>query len=167
MMSSHEPGGSGAGVCVVRVGEERFCVDTLAVREILDGREPQPVPLAPAFLCGLVFYRGEVLAVVGLRALLGMAAARSCGSIVVVSCHESNEPFGMMVDEVEEVISVPQGAIEPNPQTLGERRRQICGGVYKLQSGIMARLEPERLQPGRWPELGPGTEGKQHARFNC
>jgi hypothetical protein len=61
-------------LCSLYAGSEMFGIDTRKIREVLGERELQRVPMSPAFIAGVVPYRGEVLTTVDLRALLGMAA---------------------------------------------------------------------------------------------
>ena len=49
-----------------------FGIDTTGDSRGAGSRAPQRVPLAPAYIAGVMPYRGEVLTTVSLRALLGM-----------------------------------------------------------------------------------------------
>jgi purine-binding chemotaxis protein CheW len=57
--------------------------------------------------------------------------------------------FGLLVDSVGEVLTVPAADFEPNPSTLDETRRDLIAGAYKLQNALMVMLDPERLDPVR------------------
>lgn len=59
-------------VCSVRLGQTLFGVPIRHILEIVGSARPQPVPLAPGFVGGLVHYRGDVLTTVSLRQLLAM-----------------------------------------------------------------------------------------------
>src|SRR5580658_9417385 len=61
-------------MCSVRVGTTLFGVPIKHILEIVGGARPQPVPLAPGYVGGLVHYRGDVLTTVSLRHLLDMPA---------------------------------------------------------------------------------------------
>ena len=63
-------------VCSVRLGKTLFGVPITHILEIVGAARPQPVPLAPAYVGGLVHYRGDVLTTVSLRQLLAPSAAR-------------------------------------------------------------------------------------------
>ncbi len=54
------------------------------ILEIVGAARPQPVPLAPAFVGGLVHYRGDVLTTVSLRQLLGMPPRDGAQDILVL-----------------------------------------------------------------------------------
>ncbi len=58
--------------CTVRLGGSTFGVPITHILEIVGAARPQPVPLAPVFVGGLVHYRGDVLTTVSLRQLLGL-----------------------------------------------------------------------------------------------
>lgn len=62
----------GIEMCSVRAEETIFALPIMRILEILGAPAIQPVPLAPAYIGGIVHYCGEVLTAVCLRSLLGM-----------------------------------------------------------------------------------------------
>jgi purine-binding chemotaxis protein CheW len=134
-------------MCSVRLGQTLFGVPISHILEIVGSARPQPVPLAPSFVGGLVHYRGDVLTTVSLRQLLGMPPKDGTQDILVLEC--SSGCFGLLVDSVGEVLTVSSADHEPNPSILDERRRALFAGAYKLQGSLMVMLDPERLDPMR------------------
>jgi purine-binding chemotaxis protein CheW len=134
-------------MCSVRVGTALFGVPIPHILEIVGSARPQPVPLAPAFVGGLVHYRGDVLTTVSLRRLLELPPREGTQDLLVLE--SAGGCFGLLVDSVGEVLSVSPSDYEPNPCTMDERRRALFGGAYKLKSGLLAMLDPERLDPMR------------------
>ena len=57
--------------------------------------------------------------------------------------------FGLLVDSVVEVLTLPAADHEPNPSTLDENRKDLFAGAYKLKGGLLVMLNPERLDPIR------------------
>ena len=55
--------------------------------------------------------------------------------------------FGLLVDEVCEVMSVLPADFESNPSTLDDRRRPLFAGAYKLSKALLVMLDPDRLDP--------------------
>jgi purine-binding chemotaxis protein CheW len=137
-------------MCSVRLGDTLFGVPITHILEIVGGARPQPVPLAPSYVGGLVHYRGDVLTTVSLRQLLGMPPKEGKQDILVLEC--SGGCFGLLVDSVSEVLTVSSADYEPNPSILDERRRALFGGAYKLQNSLLVMLDPERLDPMRLSE---------------
>jgi purine-binding chemotaxis protein CheW len=134
-------------MCSVRVGKGLFGIPITHILEIVGGARPQPVPLAPPFIGGLVHYRGDVLTTVSLRQLLDLPPKEGSQDILVVE--SSGGCFGLLVDSVGEVLTVSSVDFEPNPSTVDERRRMLFGGACKLKDGLMVMLDPERLDPMR------------------
>jgi purine-binding chemotaxis protein CheW len=134
-------------MCSVRLGQTLFGVPITHILEIVGGARPQPVPLAPNFVGGLVHYRGDVLTTVSLRQLLGLPPKDGPQDILVLE--SSSGCFGLLVDSVGEVLTVSSADHEPNPSTLDERRRALFAGAYKLKDSLMVMLDPEQLDPMR------------------
>ena len=51
-----------------RIGEQEFCVDIMAVREIRGWTPATPLPHAPSFVRGVINLRGAVLPIIDLGA---------------------------------------------------------------------------------------------------
>jgi purine-binding chemotaxis protein CheW len=146
-------------MCSVRVGQTLFGLPITHILEIVGNTRPQAVPLAPAFVGGLIHYRGDVLTTVSLRQLLGLAtqsvAVRKGGKMSLEGHHDilvlesSGGCFGLLVDSVGEVLTVSSADHEPNPCILEERRRALFAGAYKLKEGLLVMLDPECLDPLR------------------
>ncbi|HVU46119.1 MAG TPA: chemotaxis protein CheW [Terracidiphilus sp.] len=134
-------------VCSVRLGQTLFGVPIQHILEIVGTTRPQPVPLAPGFVGGLVHYRGDVLTTVSLRQLLAMPPKEGTQDILVME--GAAGCFGLLVDSVGEVLTVSPADYEPNPSILDEQRRVYLAGAYKLRDCLLVMLDPERVDPVR------------------
>jgi purine-binding chemotaxis protein CheW len=140
-------------LCSMFAGEESFGIDTRKIREVLGERELQPVPMSPSFIAGVVPYRGEVLTTVNLRALLGMEKGGG-NCVLVMEDDEGAERFGLVVDAVGGVVTVSRRTLEANPCTLEARGKWLFDGAYKMETGLMVQLDPQKLRPTRLSETG-------------
>ncbi|MGA2352536.1 MAG: chemotaxis protein CheW [Terracidiphilus sp.] len=134
-------------MCTVRLGSSLFGVPITHILEIVGSARPQPVPLAPIFVGGLVHYRGDVLTTVSLRQLLGLPPKEGRQDLLVLE--SSGGIFGLLVDSVGEVLTVSSADHEPNPSILDERRRALFAGAYKLKDSLLVMLDPDQLEPMR------------------
>ena len=133
-------------VCSIRLGDGLYGLPISHILEIVGDTKPQSVPLAPAFVGGLVHYRGEVLTTVCARQLLGMPLLEDkVPDLLVVE--SANGCFGLIVDSVREVLTVSQEDFEPNPSTIMERSKAFFAGTYKLKDKLMVMLDPVRIHP--------------------
>ena len=146
--------GDTVSICSLRVGTGLFGIDTRQIREVLGSTVPRRVPLAPPYIAGVLPYRGDVLTTVCFRALLGLEKDSKTNCVLVFGDEQSEERFGLMVDGIGGVIAVEPSALEANPSGLDERSQELFDGAYKLPSGLMVRLDPQRLRPSRLAESG-------------
>lgn len=137
-------------VCSVRLEQTLYGVPITHILEIIGSARPQPVPLAPGFVGGLVHYRGDVLTTVSLRHLLGLPPKQGSQAILVLE--SPSGCFGLLVDSVGEVLNIPAADFESNPSTLEESRKELFAGTFKLKDKLLVLLDPERLDPIRLAE---------------
>lgn len=144
-----------ASLCSMFAGEETFGIDTSKIREVLGKRELERVPMAPAFVAGVVPYRGDVLTTVNFRALLGLPENPETGCVLVLDDDSGGqERFGLMVDGVGGVVTVQHKMLEANPCTLDSKCKWLFDGAYKLEGGLLIQLDPQKLRPSRLAETG-------------
>ncbi|MBS1798969.1 MAG: chemotaxis protein CheW [Acidobacteria bacterium] len=156
--SIHDDGNS-SSLCSMYAGDESFGIDTSKIREVLGKRELERVPMAPAFVAGVVPYRGDVLTAVSFRALLGLPDSAKAGCVLVLEDEEGQERFGLVVDAVGGVVTVNRNMLEANPCTLEARCKWLFDGAYKMQTGLMVQLDPQKLRPSRLAETEMFSQG--------
>jgi len=144
----------GISMCSLMSGGRLFGIDTRAIREVLGKVAMNRVPLAPAYVGGVIAYRGEVVTALSLRALLGQPAGAAQSCVLVLDGDEDEERFGLIVDRVGGVVMVRRAAMSANPSTLDEASRALFGGAFRTPDGLLVQLNPERLRPSRIAETG-------------
>jgi len=124
-----------------------YGLDAAAIREIIPLPELTPVAEAPSHIAGLLNLRGEVLAVLDLDARLGLPPHRPRPGDIVVVAQFEGVTFGMIVDEVREVLAVSDAALGPVPAYAGdaEPRTRFITAMARLGEEIVAILGVDRL----------------------
>ncbi len=101
------------------VEKESFAINILDVKEIIEITNVTRVPLTPDYIHGVINLRGNVVPVIDLSARLKHRCAevskRSCIVLVEVEVPEGSQLIGMLVDEVREILEIPQANIQPAP----------------------------------------------------
>jgi purine-binding chemotaxis protein CheW len=151
---SHQEGDESISLCSMFVGDESFGIDTRKIREVLGKRELERVPMAPAFVAGVVPYRGDVLTAVSFRTLLGLPWNAETGCVLVLEDDDGQERFGLLIDSVGGVVTASRRMFEANPCTLEPRCKWLFDGSYKMAAGLMVQLDPQKLRPSRLVESG-------------
>jgi|TARA_R100000049_G_C1955744_1_gene110084 purine-binding chemotaxis protein CheW len=145
------------------LGKQTFGIDMASLIEIREWEEPTPLPSVPAYIKGVTNLRGHVVPVVGLSERLGwepsVLHARSC--ILVVNI--DGKHAGFLVDEVADIVSVADSAIQPAPEVevaeisvirglveIGQRSQE--SSEHKDQI-MVSLLDLEKLSPTRHLDL--------------
>ncbi|MDD2760379.1 MAG: chemotaxis protein CheW [Methylomonas sp.] len=101
------------------VDQESFAINILDVKEIIEIANVTHVPLTPDYIHGVINLRGNVVPVIDLSARLKHRCAevskRSCIVLVEVDAMDNTQLIGMLVDEVREILEIPQANIQPAP----------------------------------------------------
>lgn len=124
-----------------RIGEQDFCIDIMNVREIRRWSPPTALPHAPDHVLGLVNLRGTVLPVIDLARRLGLGEgdAGVAGRKVVIVAMLGERVFGLVVDAVSDILSVPAEAMRPVPAIGDVPDAGVVQGIAAL-GGRMIRL---------------------------
>jgi purine-binding chemotaxis protein CheW len=108
---------------------ERYAIETRFITRVVRLTDFTPVPGTPEFLGGVLNLRGEILALIDLRAYFGIASTGLTDlSRILVLGLERNE-FGIMADRVEEVSTLRVDEVLETPVTLpgGGGRAPLLG----------------------------------------
>jgi purine-binding chemotaxis protein CheW len=92
----------------IRLGDEQYALGLEHVLEVLELGELTPVPGSPSTMLGLHNLRGEVLASVDLRAVLGIAGGGEPRHLVVVA--DGAHRAGLAVDELFDLAALPEAS---------------------------------------------------------
>ena len=130
--------------CTFFLGMHYFGIDVLKVQEIIRYQEMTRVPLAPPVVRGLINLRGQIVTAIDLRRRLDLPD-RPEGSLPVnVVVHTDDGAVSLLVDEIGDVLEVPEKAFERPPETLKGTARELIRGAYKLEDRLLLILDTER-----------------------
>jgi purine-binding chemotaxis protein CheW len=126
------------------VAGERFAVDILEIREIIEVGMMTSVPLAPDFVRGVVNLRGNVLPVIDLSVRLGRErqeiTKRTCIVVVEVTVAREHLSLGIMVDEVNEILEISPEHLQPPPRVGGRMRTDFIRAMGRVDEIFIVLL---------------------------
>jgi purine-binding chemotaxis protein CheW len=125
--SSLETGGA-LQVVTFSLGRERYGIESAYVREVVRFTDFTPVPGAPEFLVGVTGLRGELLAIVDLRALLGVQQQGITDLSRIIVLGGERAEFGLLADSTHELKLLPAGQLL-EPAAAAGLERQLLRGV--------------------------------------
>lgn len=128
---------------------EAYGIGVLKVREIIRMQKITPVPQMPAFVKGVINLRGRVIPVVDLRVKFGVKAEfaeRTCIVVVQVKLPtEQTVQMGLIVDSVEEVVTLQAGEIEATPEFGAKIDTSYLLGMAKVKGAVKTLLDIDRV----------------------
>jgi purine-binding chemotaxis protein CheW len=115
------------------------------VHDVFVVSEMTKVPLSQSEIAGLLNLRGRVVTAVSLRSRLGLADAERTGRRMAVGLENHGEAYGLLVDEVGEVLKLDPDEMQPNPVHMDRRWVSLSQGVHQLQEELMIVLDVDAV----------------------
>jgi purine-binding chemotaxis protein CheW len=131
----------------VRVSDQEFAMNIMAIREIRGWITSTPLPHAPSYLKGLINLRGKVVAIVDLSARLGFPCREPTPSSVVVVVETGLRAVGLLVDAVSDIITVTEDMRQLAPETGDTLSRTYIESVIMISQRIIGILSLDTVLP--------------------
>ena len=132
-----------------KLGNETYGIEILKVQEIIKMMDITRVPRTPAFMKGVINLRGKVIPVMNLRLKFGMEEVdeteKTCVIVVQVKTGKGTTVIGVIVDEVSEVMDIPEEAIEPTPPVGANVDTEYILGMAKSKNDVNMLLDIDRI----------------------
>lgn len=141
--------GEGVLHVLFELGGSAFAVPAALLAEVEAYEPPMPIPGVPDWLLGIESFRGEVLSITDLAALLGFSklVPSAHARTLVVSDPRSRRPLtGLAVDAVitHQWLPATEGG-EAAAEALGGRLGRFARRIIELDGRALAELELEAL----------------------
>jgi chemotaxis signal transduction protein/truncated hemoglobin YjbI len=129
------------GLVSIRIGKQAFGVPVLKVQDVIAQAAINLVPLAPREVAGSLNLRGRIVTAVDMRLRLNMEPRRADEGFMSVIVERNGELYALLVDDVGDVLWLPQSQHEPPPVTLSSNWRGLCSGLYRLEGELLLVLD--------------------------
>ncbi len=134
---------------------ESYAVDINSVQEIVRTCPITEVPNAPESIEGVMNLRGNVVPVLNTSRMFGLGEMDETANSRILIVGTQGKMIGMLVDAVTEVLSAPDGSVEPLPSVIGTEGSDNLQGVVKSGDRLIKLLEIEGVVSNCEPR-GPG-----------
>ncbi|MFL0165104.1 chemotaxis protein CheW [Candidatus Clostridium helianthi] len=92
---------------VFSIGQEEYAVPISQVKEVIYYTIPTRIPSSMDSVIGVINLRGKILPILNLSKEIGIKSNKEFKEQKIIII-ENNNPFGVIVDDVEEVIKLPK-----------------------------------------------------------
>lgn len=138
--------------CTFWLDKVLFGINIINVQEIAMAPELTTVHHAPKYVAGVVNIRGQIILCLDLRNIFNLpSASRTSESRLILFKPSVGKDFGILVDEVGDIVEVRNSSVEQRRRMHGTRipagingTEAVCG-ICKLEVDLMLILDAERL----------------------
>jgi purine-binding chemotaxis protein CheW len=127
------------------LGGQLCGVPVLRVRDVLAKQSIARIPLAPNEVAGNLNLRGRIVTAIDLRRVLRLPPREAGAAQMSIVAEQGAELYALQVDQVREVLTLKDSAMEPNPPTLPALWAEHSQGVFRLDAHLLVILDVERL----------------------
>lgn len=128
---------------VFSLGEEEYALPITQVQEIIRYTEPRNVASQTPWIRGVISLRGKIIPVCDLGLRLGVVSELASQAKIVI-LETGSGTAGVIVDEVEEVLTVEGEQVESVPGAGGE----FIDAIAKVGERLIILLDPDGLLSG-------------------
>jgi purine-binding chemotaxis protein CheW len=127
---------------VFRLGAEEYAFPIAQVKEIIRYDGATKLPNAPDHMNGIINLRGKVIPVVDLAKRFGLVMENNADKRALI-VEAADREFGIVVDEVSEVLMLEDGAIEQTDTM--SFAAEFLQGIGKLEGRLVLILNLEKV----------------------
>ena len=119
----------------------------LPIERVLDVFTPERltrVPLAAPEVAGVLNLRGRIVTAIDMRRRLDLPMRGAGEPFMAIGIEQDGESYGLLVDQVGEVVKLPFSKLDPVPANLDPAWTHLASGVHRLDSRLMVVLDVDR-----------------------
>ncbi|HUT55400.1 MAG TPA: chemotaxis protein CheW [bacterium] len=131
-----------------KLASEIYAVPLTSIRQIIKMIPITTVPRAPEYVLGIISLRGNIIPIFDLRRRLNLQSAETTRKTRIIVVAEGIYTVGLIVDEVEQVVRLPETSLEPPPPMLAGIEAGYIEGIGRHAKKMVLVLALDKiLQP--------------------
>ncbi len=129
----------------VVIANQLFGLPILEVQDVFIPEKITSVPLAAPEVEGVLNLRGRIVTAINMRKRLGLNKLENNDEIMAVGIEYNSESYGLIIDDVGEVMKLEKKNFESNPTNLDPKWAEISGGVFRLEKELLVVLDVTKV----------------------
>lgn len=127
------------------IGEQLFGLPAAEVEDAHILSNITPVPLASPEVAGVLNIRGNIVTAIDLARCLGLEPHDTSGENNSIVVEYRDAQFGLLVDEIKDVVNLDPNDLEECPQTLDPSWKEVAVGIFRVEGDLMIIASVEQL----------------------
>ncbi|OHD18387.1 MAG: chemotaxis protein CheW [Spirochaetes bacterium GWD1_27_9] len=129
-----------------KIGDESYGIEIKSIIEIVEVQRIIEVPDMPVYIKGVVNLRGKVIPVMDLRLRFNMQERKYDDRTCIIIVNVNNTAVGLIVDNVDEVLEIPENSIEPPPNfKTRSGSNKFINGLGKISEEVKILLDVQKI----------------------
>jgi len=143
-------------VLTFQAGDERYAIHTRDVKEIVPHVKLRPIAQAPQYVAGVFCYRGAMVPVIDLTALLQGRPSREAMSTRIVLVHfkrgdDNAATLGLIAEQVLDIVTKSPDDFLPGGVTVADA--PYLGDMTTMEGDIVQVVTVDQLLPAAVAEI--------------
>ena len=137
-----------------RICDQMFGVSVTEIHDVFRPTRMTPVPLSGSEIAGVLNLRGRIVTAIDARSRLGLpiSTKSTTSQRLAIGVERHGESFGLIIDEIGEVVRLEESELEQNPVNLDATWSSVSRGVYRLEDRLLVIMDVDRMLAGAGAE---------------
>lgn len=133
-----------------RICDQLFGLSVTEIHDVFRPAKMTPVPLSVSEIAGVLNLRGRIVTAIDARSRLGLPARQKKDEKqgLAIGVEYGGESFGMIIDEIGDVVRLTEADMEQNPVNLDATWSSVSRGVYRLGDRLLVIMDIDRMLAG-------------------
>lgn len=129
-----------------RIGGQLFGASVAEIHDVFRPANMTPVPLASGEIAGVLNLRGRIVTAIDARSRLGLPPRdKRSNEGLAIGVERHGESFGLIIDEIGEVVRINEEDLEENPVNLDSVWASVSRGVHRLGEQLLVIMDIDRM----------------------
>lgn len=129
------------------LGDERFALPLLQVREVIAIPETTKVPFTPYYFVGIMNLRGQILSIIDLAKRIGINPSQSAKERAVIIVDLPHSKLGFVVDNINRVMALDSKSFTENTDINRLHNLEYIKGCFRQAEELVLVLNLDHLFP--------------------
>lgn len=130
---------------IFHIRDEEFGIPIDEIQEIIKMGNITPIPDAPKFIKGIVNVRGDIVTTIDMKIKFSIPGKQDGNGRHIVIIKQNNNLYGLLVDEVTEVLRIDEKEIKPPPNLVQDIKHDYVKGVVVYDHRLLILLNLEKV----------------------
>lgn len=132
-------------VIVFELSNKEYAIEIDVVQGIERIMNITRVPGTPSYVKGVINLRGVVTPVIDLRKRFDLESRELDESTRIIIVSLETYDVGLIVDMANDIVDIPMGSIEAQPEVVGAVNSEFISGIAKVDHRLLVLLDLEKV----------------------